>query len=222
MKKTTIMLFTCAALVFVGCKKEDKIVDTKAPEPVVEQSLDGDKYEVQTAASIIDWQGGKMVGDPHTGTLALDYGEIYVQGGKITIGKFVVDMTSLQVTDLTDPEKKAMLEAHLKGTAAEKEDHFFNTKKYPKATFEITNIVDENDQQMIEGNLMIKDIEHNIKFPATVVVDGEKVEITSDYFGIDRTKWGVNYNSGTVMKDLAGDKVINDEIKVKLHIIAKK
>ena len=68
----------------------------------------------------------------------------------------------------------------------------------------------------------MKGATHGIKFPATVTVTDSEVSVTSDEFEIDRTKWGINFNSGSVMKDLAGDKVINDNIKLKVAVKATK
>ena len=100
--------------------------------------------------------------------------------------------------------------------------YFFNVSKFPTAAFEITKVSEENGKQMVEGNLTIKEATHAIKFPATVTVTDADVTIASDEFEIDRTKWAVNYNSGSVVKDLAGDKVINDNIKLKLAVKATK
>ncbi len=174
------------------------------------------------AESKIDWVGGKVSGDQHIGTIALKEGQVIVSNNLVTGGKFTIDMNSIVVTDITDAEMKAGLEGHLKGATAENADHFFNVSKFPTATFEITNVTEENGKQMVEGNLTIKEATHGIKFPATVTVTDADVTIASDEFEIDRTKFAVNYNSGSVVKDLAGDKVINDNIKLKISVKATK
>src|SRR5690606_3038404 len=106
----------------------------------------------------------------------------------------------------------------LKGATEENADHCFNTSKYPTSTFEITNVVDNNENQIIEGNLTIKGTTHSIQFPAEVNITDTEVTINSEEFEIDRTLWNVNYNSGSVIKDLASDKVINDNIKLSVAI----
>ena len=39
---------------------------------------------------------------------------------------------------------------------------------------------------------------------------------------IDRTKWGLKYNSENWIKQLAGDKIIKDNFTLKVDITAKK
>ncbi|MGB0261158.1 MAG: YceI family protein, partial [Flavobacteriaceae bacterium] len=60
----------------------------------------------------VNWTGYKVTGQ-HSGTLALKSGSINIQDGQLVGGEFVVDMTSLTVTDLKG-KGKANLEGHLK------------------------------------------------------------------------------------------------------------
>lgn len=221
MKKNVLAVFAIAALSLTACKKESSVETGDAVETTT-PSTEAVKYTAQAADSKIEWEGGKVSGGKHMGTINLTDGEVFVKDGKVTNGKFVIDMNSINVTDLTDDEEKAGLEGHLKGATDENADHFFNTKKYPNGTFEITNVTEENGKQMVEGNLTLKEVSHSIKFPATIAVTDNDVTVVSDAFNIDRTKWGVNFNSGSVVKDLAGDKVIKDEITIKLSVKATK
>ncbi len=222
MKKNVLAVVALAALSLTACKKEDKTVETTDAVETTAPAAEAIKYTAQAADTKIDWIGGKVTGDNHSGTIGLKEGEVFVKDGKVTNGKFVLDMNSITVTDLTNPEEKAGLEGHLKGATADKADHFFNATKYPISTFELTSVTEENGKQIVAGNLTIKDQTHAIKFPAAITVSDADVTIVSDEFEIDRTKWGVNFNSGSVMKDLAGDKVINDNIKIKLSVKATK
>ena len=222
MKKNVLALVAFAALSLTACKKENTTVETTDAVETTTQTADAVTYNAVAADSKIDWVGGKVSGDQHTGTIALKEGQVFVTNNAVTGGKFTIDMNSIVVTDITDAEMKAGLEGHLKGATAENADHFFNVSKFPTAAFEITKVSEENGKQMVEGNLTIKEATHAIKFPATVTVTDADVTIASDEFEIDRTKWAVNYNSGSVVKDLAGDKVINDNIKLKLAVKATK
>lgn len=221
MKKNVFAVIALAALSFTACKKENTTVETTDATEVT-TTTEGTKYNVSVADSKIDWTGGKVSGDNHTGTILLSEGEVSVNEGKLVNGKFVIDINSIVVTDITDAEMKAGLEGHLKGATAENADHFFNAAKFPTGTFELTGVTEENGKQIIAGNLTLKEVSHAIKFPATVTVTDADVTISSEEFEIDRTKWGVNYNSGTLVKDLAGDKIINDNIKLKFSVKATK
>ena len=219
MKKNVLAVIALAALSFTACKKENTTVESTATEVTAE--AEGTKYNVAADKSNIDWTGGKVTGDKHTGTIGLKEGDVTVNEGKVVGGNFVIDMNTITVTDITDPEMKASLEGHLKGATAENSDHFFNTTQFPTGTFVITAVTEENGTQMVEGNLTIKDITNAVKFPATITVGENDVTIVTENFEIDRTKWGVNYNSGSIVKDL-GDKVINDNIVLKLNVSATK
>ena len=222
MKKNVLALVAFAALSLTACKKENTTVETTDAVETTTQTADAVTYNAVAADSKIDWVGGKVSGDQHTGTITLKEGQVFVTNNAVTGGKFTIDMNSIVVTDITDAEMKAGLEGHLKGATAENADHFFNVSKFPTAAFEITKVSEENGKQMVEGNLTIKEATHAIKFPATVTVTDADVTIASDEFEIDRTKFAVNYNSGSVVKDLAGDKVINDNIKLKISVKATK
>ncbi|MPS55505.1 YceI family protein [Alcaligenaceae bacterium SAGV3] len=62
---------------------------------------------------------------------------------------------------------------------------------------------------------------HPIEFPAKVTVD-KGVATGEAVVKIDRTKWGLKYGSGNFFKELAGDKIINDEFELTLKLVAKK
>ena len=222
MKKNVLAIVALAALSLTACKKENAAVETHETAETTEQTTDAVSFKIDAGASKIDWIGSKLSGSQHTGTIALQGGEVFVTDNALTGGRFIVDMNTITVTDLTDAEMKGNLEAHLKGATEENADHFFNVSQFSTSSFEITNVVEENDNHMIEGNLTIKGTTHNIKFPANVSITANEVVLNSEEFEIDRTRWNVNYNSGSVIKDLAGDKVINDNIKLTVTVKAAK
>lgn len=215
MKRIVLSLVVVAGLAFsaTSCKKAEA---TEAAE-VATESAEAVKFTVDTASSSIEWKGGKVVGGSHNGTIALSSGEVSVKDGVVEAGTFVIDMNSITVTDLTAETGKENLEGHLKGATEENADHFFNVAQFPEGKFEITSIAEGN----IEGNLTLKGITKNVKFPATVTVGENDVTIASEAFNIDRTQWGVNFNSESVT-DLAKDKVISNNIEIKLTVKAVK
>ncbi|MFL1895975.1 YceI family protein [Aquimarina sp. 2-A2] len=222
MKTNVMSMFAAATLVItaISCKGENKNeTDAAAAEAVKEAPMEAATYTVDTASSTIEWVGSKPTGE-HTGTIAVSDGMIKVNADKIEGGSFTVDMKTITVTDL-EGDDKASLEGHLKGEGEGKEDHFFNVAQYPTANFEITGISEKEGKTMIDGNLTIKGVKKNISFPATTSMEGDMMSLTSEEFTIDRTEWNVNYASKSVFENL-GDKFVNDDIKLKVMIKAKK
>lgn len=220
MKKQVLNIFTVVALglAVVGCKKA-KEANTSEAETVATSEATASKFTANVAESTIEWKGFKPTGT-HTGTVNLDSGTFSLADGKLESGTFIIDMTSINVTDL-EGEYKTDLEAHLKGTGEGNEDHFFNVNKFPNGAFEITGATEENGKTMVSGNLSLKGIKNNVTFPATITNEGDIMTFTSDAFTIDRTKWSVNYSSKSVFDNL-GDKFINDEMELKITVKAKK
>lgn len=224
MKNRIASLLILSALTLTVSCKNDKTAEAETTEAgtVKEASGEAVSYTVDKGNSKIDWTGSKPTGK-HTGTINLSDGTVSIKDNVLDSGKFTIDMNTITVTDLKAGDGKEDLEGHLKGTGGKEEDfdHFFNVKKYPQSTFEITKAVTENGKTAVEGNLTMKGITKNVKFPATVTVDGNTVTLVSDAFTINRTLWNVNYGSKSVFDNL-GDKFINDDIELKVSITAKK
>ncbi len=223
MKNLIFLLFASAALLCTtSCKKAAGDAAEVAEAAKVAVST-GKTFPVNVGSSMVTWEGAKPTGT-HTGTISLTSGEVTVDGNMITGGSFVLDMNSITNTDL-EGDMKAGLESHLKGTAEGKEDHFFNVVKYPTGTFDITKVTkvdgDEEATHLIYGNLTLKGITKEIGFKALVGIGSNKVEVTTPSFTIDRTQWGVNYNSKTVFEGL-GDKFVNDEVGLTIKLSAGK
>lgn len=171
-------------------------------------------YNADNSASTVGWKGSKLAYF-HYGTIALKSGMIAVENGKPVAGKFELDLTTINDEDQKDPADKAKLEGHLKSA------DFFDVEKYPVATFEISKIepvVDNN--YMISGNLSLKGVAKEITFPGKITVSVTGAEAEAE-FSIDRTEWGVNFNSGSIIKDLVAENIINDNIAFKIKVVTK-
>ena len=216
MKRIVLSLAIVAGLTFsaTSCNKATQATDAEA---VTEASAEAVTFNVNTAESEIVWEGGKVVGGTHNGTIALSSGEVSVKGGVVEAGSFVIDMNSIAVLDIEDEEKRGWLEGHLKGAAEDNADHFFNVSEFPEGKFEITAVSEGN----IEGNLTLKGITKNVKFPAKVTVADNDVTIVADAFTIDRTQWNVNFSNES-MTDVAADNVISNNITIKFVVKAVK
>lgn len=217
MKKIILSLLVIGLTASVSCKKNEG--SAKDARDAKRASQEAVAYNVDTGNSVIEWTGSKQTGK-HSGVLRLKSGTIFTAGDEIESGNFIIDMNTIEVTDLKPEDGKEDLEAHLKGTTLEeKADHFFNVRKYPEARFEITGIHMEEGKTIIEGNLTIKETTKNIQFPAMVNMTENQISIVSDMFIIDRTQWKVNYGSKSIFSDL-GDKFVNDEIELKVTVKA--
>lgn len=169
-------------------------------------------YGVNPEKSNLKWVGKKVTGQ-HNGIISVSDGSLTVNDGNITAGTFTIDMTSIEVLDLTG-DMKGKLEGHLAS------DDFFSVANNPTATFTITKAESKGGNKFdITGNLTIKGITNEISFPAKVVLN--KAGFIADAeFTIDRTKWDVRYGSGSFFEGL-GDKTIYDDIELKLYVVSK-
>ena len=223
MKQSTLFLLLALGLTFASCKKAAGDEAEVAAAAAVVQEATGTSLQVNLANSKVMWEGAKPTSS-HKGTISMSDGEVVVKDGMITGGNFTLDMNSIEVTDL-EGGKKAGLEAHLKGTSEGKEDHFFNVNKFPTGKFEISKTTaltnDPEATHLVYGNLTIKDVTKEIGFKAQIGIREGEVIVTTPPFTIDRTKWGVNFNSGSVVENL-GDKLINDEIGLTIALTANK
>ena len=219
MKKIILSLVVLATLSLTSCKNE-KAETTEAVDAAV-ATEEASTYTVDATKSTIEWIGSKPAGK-HNGTIALSKGELALNNGKVESGKFTIDMNSITVLDLAAGDGKEDLEGHLKGLGKEEDaDHFFNTKKFPEGTFEITSVETVDAVTTVSGNLTLKGITKPVSFPATIAVDGDTVMLNSESFKINRTEWSVNYASKSVFDDLK-DKFVDDEIELKVSVTATK
>lgn len=219
MKKSILNIFMIAgiAVATVGCKNDNREAQTGEALDVATANMEAVEFKVDPTASVIDWQGKKPTGT-HTGTIQIAEGTFHANDSIVESGTFVIDMASINVTDL-EGDDKANLEHHLKGTVEGKEGDFFNINEFPQAKFEVTGISQVNGQSMLQGNLTMKGETKNVEFPVNIDLNGEEIVLTSETFTIDRTKWNINFKSKSVFDSL-GDNFINDEIELTIKVVA--
>lgn len=190
------------------------------PNPVKkgEQKAAATTLEADPAATTINWTAKKF-GGQHNGTVKLTKGNLTVNGKKLTGGSFEMDMTSITVLDLTNPDMNKKLTGHLKS------EDFFSAEKNPSSSFKITKaapIAGAKGSQAnynITGDLTIKGITNQVTFPAVVKVDGNSAEATAS-IEIDRIKYDIKYRSSLL--GTAADKIIYDTFTIDLKLVAGK
>lgn len=160
--------------------------------------------KVSIKSSSINWTGKKVTGK-HTGTINLKDGFFTMEGDNITGGEFVIDMTSINCTDLSG-DSKGQLEGHLKS------DDFFGVENFPTAKLVITSAVKEGNSYKVTGDLTIKKTTEPVTFELEKAGDNLSTVLT-----IDRSKYDVRYGSGSFFDNL-GDKTIYDDFTLDINL----
>lgn len=173
-----------------------------------------DKVSVNAENSTIKWIGSK-VASSHEGTVNIQKGMLMIDHGTLVGGQFSIDMTSISNTDIESEEYRAKLNGHLKSK------DFFNVEQFPLAIITITKAEKgEGNSYKVVADLTIKGITHPVTFPAKVTINGPNFSATAK-IKIDRTKWGIEYNSGNFFENL-GDHLIKDEIEFDVYLLSVK
>ncbi len=216
MKTSFLKIFAIVAVIsFTNCNDKAKEAETtKAEDAAVAESA-AVTYKASADKSMIEWKGFKPTGS-HNGTIAITEGSVNVNAGAIESGNFAIDMNSIVVTDIpAEDEGNGKLVGHLKHS------DFFDVETYPSAKFEVTAIETVEGKTMLSGNLTLKDATNNISFPVATEMNGDLMTLTSDTFTIDRSKWNVKHGSKSFFDNL-GDKFINDDMELKVTLVASK
>ncbi|TGV00382.1 YceI family protein [Flavivirga rizhaonensis] len=161
-------------------------------------AIDKNKKEIKTDKSKVVWKGYKVTGS-HEGTIAIQSGFLNFEEDKLTGGEFVMDMTTINTTDL-DGEYKGKLDGHLKS------DDFFGVAAHPTAKLVFVKVkATGKNSYKVTGDLTIKGKTNPITFAISVY--GNKATAT---LKVDRTKYDVKYGSTSFFEGLK-DKAIYDE-----------
>ncbi len=204
------------SLVIISCNtRNSNLAETGEAQEV--KITEGEKsLDIDSTNSTVEWEGSKPTGKHH-GTINVIEGKVFLTDGKLVGGNFTIDMKSIKDLDLEDSESNAKLVGHLKSA------DFFDVEKYPTAKFEITDtkLIDNSTENYeVTGNLTMKEKTASVKFPATVQLTDEELNVNTPQFVIDRSVWDVRYGSRKFFDNLR-DNYISDEIGLKVTINAK-
>ena len=106
-------------------------------------------------SSDVHWWGYKIAkteASSHDGTVNVKSGNLVLKNGSVVGGQFVLDMTTINATDLSG-EYQGKLNGHLKN------GDFFEVEKYPTATYKITSVKKNASKDynfVVNGNLTVK------------------------------------------------------------------
>ncbi len=161
------------------------------------------QFTVDTKTSIINWTGHAEVGSyAPAGTLNLASGSISLRDGKITSAALKIDMKSMQ-------QSNTNLLNHLKS------EDFFDVERFPFSELVINKVVNG----VAYGQLTVKGKAAPFSCPVTVTQSEKQLTISGNTV-IDRTKYGIIYNSGSFFSGL-GDKAIRNTFDVSFTIRSK-
>lgn len=219
MNKTTLLALSIFA--FNACKN-----DPPPPAPPVIKPEAALVTPVPTEGATtfkitegtVNWSGAHTLKkDGHQGTINVEGGEILVNQGQIISGKVTLDMNSIAVSDIKDPGERRDLESHLK------DSDFFETNKFPKATFSFDEVLPStmpNFNWVLSGKLTMKGKTNPVNIPVKVSIEGDVLRAESPAFPINRTLWGVNFQSGIL--GTVKDKMIDDNVPLMIKVVGKK
>ena len=179
------------------------------------QLTDGN-HSLSLSESLITWKVDYSIGKKgHEGTLKLSSGTMLIKDGIVQGGSFIIDMNSVHVTDMKPDDGGKDLEEHLKSP------DFLTTTDHPKGYFTVLNSVRNSpDKFTVSGYLILKGVSNTISFPAMITETKTNLIVKSE-FNINRTLWGINYQSGSIF-NLLKDDIISDDIAITLNFLFKK
>ena len=211
-KLYTTYLILIIAPFFFGCGPVTGKNKNNASTSPISLHLGNEKYYmIDTKESVVAWKGSNVHGK-HTGYVYISKGELMIENSQLMGGTVEIDMSTIEGEDHRSDNN---LINHLK------DSDFFDVKKFPFSTIEITGVEPIDDEhKKVTGNLTIKGITHPVSLPARIEVSGKVVKANGK-LTIDRTTWDVRYNSGKFYDNLA-DRTISDSIEFNIKIVAKK
>ncbi len=168
----------------------------------------------KVVSSDVHWWGYKIAkteSSSHNGTVDVKSGSVTLKNNQLVGGSFVLDMNSINATDLSG-ESQQKLNGHLKN------GDFFETNKFPTATYKITSVKKSTDKTfnyIVNGVLTAKGKSNPVSFPAKISVANGVVTLESSKFSFDRQKFDISYNSS--MKDV----MIKDDVDMVVKLTAK-
>lgn len=181
------------------------------------QSTQAQTFKVVPAESVVTWSATKVVGG-HNGTVAVRSGTIELNQGLLGVADVVVDMNAIACLDISSESTNAKLVTHLRS------EDFFHVEKFPEARFKTTGIavvpsLEGDDRYEVSGQLTIKGISHPATFNCEVERGAKDLKVSGE-LSFDRTRYGIQYRSGSFFEGL-GDRMINDEVKLTFELLAR-
>jgi len=168
-----------------------------------------ESYNLNNDLSTLIWQGSAALGSYNP------QGTLQVSAGNITICSEKVYTMDITIAMKTLSQENTDLQEHLKNK------DFFHVKTFPESTFVLSDAVPvKNGTVVLQGKMTIKGETLPENIPAKVVISEETVTLTFEH-EIDRTRYGINYNSPSIFKRLK-ENAIADTFSIQGTLVFKK
>ena len=190
---------------YIAKDRNGRLVKGTAPIETEGKLINPSTANAKILSSNISWTGyGEIGGYSLTGKIDIKDANIQTKGDSLISAIISINMATISHEDKN-------LETHLK------DEDFFDVTKYPSAIFETSKIeyLNEISAKAI-GKLTIKGITKTITIPLSVTKNTES-KILKAKIIIDRTKYGIKYNSKSFFGNL-GDKAIKNNFDLAFTI----
>lgn len=213
-KLSAAALFTAftSLSAFAPSALKSKLEKQEIIKPLLDKVVAESIFKIDNTTSKVTWLSKKATSS-HDGQIKLSSGQFHVENNVLKGGSFEIDMNTISCDDVTDAKSNEKLLNTLKN------ESFFNTAKFPKASFVITSAKKTSGSQyLIKGKLTIKGITNDSSFPATVSIADKKLNAVAKIV-FDRTKFDIKYSSKNFFENL-GDKAIYDNVDITVNLNA--
>ncbi len=217
MKNTLFTAATLAIFTLASCGDSGNNAETtNDPNNTVGQTTDAPDgretvYQIDPAASRINWKGVMFGVKEHFGTLDLVEGQITVQGGQLVDGNFNADLNTIRpedeayAPDDAPQGRRSDLIAHLKSA------DFFEVENHPNATLDIVEVTGNTAR----ANFTVRGTTHEETIENIVVNESNGSVTARGTMTFDRQKYGVAFQTGLQ------DAVISDKIELDVEVVGR-
>jgi polyisoprenoid-binding protein YceI len=190
---------------YIAKDKNGKLVKGIAPIETEGKLLEASKNQSNILNSEITWTRYSEIGNYSlTGKVKLKEGTVTFSGDTVKAAQIVIDLNTMT------HEENNLVE-HLKGA------DFFEVAKFPFAELQINTIDNSNIKQpKLSAAITIKGITKVIQFPVNIM-GGVNSKIIKGKINIDRTTFGIKYNSKSFFSNL-GDQAIKNNFDLVFEV----
>lgn len=192
--KNAIVCIMIIGAMMSSCSNSGKQAETKDAEKVsVVKTNSTTTFNTIKTNSHVSWRASHLGGvQKRFGNISVKNASFLINNGTLSNASIAMDMAYLTVENFPEgAAEKGKLTGHLQS------GDFFNIEKYPTSKFELTKMEGTTGEynSRITGNLTMLDVTKSIAINANVKVSENEVSVKSEDFKIDRTDWGLSYNT---------------------------